>query len=76
MLLELTSGYTGHRIAIDPAIVGEVKDLAAELGSRTGRTLLVHRSNRRVHWRVHEPYLEVVAAIAAAGVPVAPVTKA
>lgn len=75
MLVELTSGYTGHRVAIDPALIGEVKDLASELGSRTGRTMLIHRSNRRVHWRVMEPYPQVVAAIAAAGVEVRPVGK-
>lgn len=66
-LAVLTCAFSGRPVAVDPELVGEVRDLSAS--NRTGQTRIVHRSNRRVHWEVVEPFAVVMARLEAAAGP-------
>ena len=59
-LIEITSARTGLRVAINLRNIGEVKDVNQRFGTLTARTLIVHRTNRRVKWEAVEPYEEVM----------------
>ena len=65
MLIELTSAYERTRVALAHEVIGEVKDLRGtrSWSATTGNTLVIAKRNRRVHWRVEEPYDRVVAAV-------------
>jgi hypothetical protein len=56
-LVELTSHYDGRPIAIDPELVGEVKDCRREVPRPFDPTTrLTHKKNRRVSWNVREDF--------------------
>jgi len=64
VLVEFTSAYDGLPVAVEAELIGQVKAL---MPGRLGRTLLIHRQNRRVHWQVNEEYTVVMGRLVSAG---------
>lgn len=66
--VELTSAFDGRPLLLAVELVGEIRDNEVPLRGKNvvGRSMLIHTKNRRVSWRVEEPYRVVVERLATA----------